>query len=428
MVETRTRERARGLAESRTTPLSEALTKELGCIAQDLITRGLFTSTMLVSRSKVAAEASLAKRADVIASTIQEVCERHDVRQTTGLVDELTAIFDEVFNGQVETVEREFSNAIPDAVTKLCPDTKLHVDVRRFVESLALFAEGLPMSEEVTQGAVATDGSVRRPIVFICHMKQDSDEAESLFDRLTKAGAGPWLDKRCLVLGDEWEKEIGTAVDTADVFVVCLRPEFDEIGFRQREVRWAIEALQRRPPGQGFIVPFIVEPCELPNWCKPFHAGGDLSKRTSFEDLVRGIEKHYGQKLIPREQTGPSQGSGPRRQHLATVGKASAGSSSCGDDGLSELAVTLLRQAVDSQGRLLVSEHLGGVSYGSIDLKGRDHREMVRHDAALKELTDRSMFERRALPSAKTRREALYEVTVDGYALHDQLGPTSTRT
>ena len=74
-------------------------------------------------------------------------------------------------------------------------------------------------------------------------MKQDSDEAESLFDRLTKAGAGPWLDKRCFVLGDEWEKEIGTAVDTADVFVVCLRPEFDEIGFRQREVRWAIEAL-----------------------------------------------------------------------------------------------------------------------------------------------------------------------------------------
>ncbi len=143
---------------------------------------------------------------------------------------------------------------------------------------------------------------------------------------------------------------------------------------------------------------------------------------------MRGIEKHYGQKLVPHEQYGPSQASGPRHQHTATVGEAKSGSSSWGDEGLSELAVTLLRQAIDSQGRLLVSEHLGGVSYGSIDMKGRYHREMMKHDAALKELTDRGMFDRRALPSAKTSREALYEVTVDGYALHDQLGPTSTRT
>jgi hypothetical protein len=59
----------------------------------------------------------------------------------------------------------------------------------------------------------------------------------------------PWLDKYKLVLGDDWEAEIKKAVRTADCFVVCLKPGFDDTGFRQQEVRWALDALNLRPPG-----------------------------------------------------------------------------------------------------------------------------------------------------------------------------------
>lgn len=130
------------------------------------------------------------------------------------------------------------------------------------------------------------------PNVFVCYAKEDVVKAEEVFVELRTAGADPWLDKRKLVLGDEWEHEIKKAVRGADAFVACLRPGFDDIGFRQQEVRWAIEALQRRPPGKGFIIPFIIEPCALPDWCKPFHAGGDLSKATTIDELIRAVEKH----------------------------------------------------------------------------------------------------------------------------------------
>lgn len=134
----------------------------------------------------------------------------------------------------------------------------------------------------------------KRPKVFICHANEDAKIARELYQHLTAAGADPWLDKKKLVLGDDWEREIKKAVAGADAFVVCLRPGFDDVGFRQKEVRWAIEALQLRPPGRGFIIPFIIEPCEIPDWCVPFHAGGDLSKPTSVGELLRAVAKHSG--------------------------------------------------------------------------------------------------------------------------------------
>ena len=133
--------------------------------------------------------------------------------------------------------------------------------------------------------------------VFICYSKQDRKEAEELFDRLKEAGADPWMDKKKLVLGDNWEQEIKSAVAQSDAFLVCLRPGFNDTGFRQREIRWAIEALERRPLGRGFIIPFIVQPCQfsdLPEWCTPIHVGSDLTARTSFEEVLRALEKHQG--------------------------------------------------------------------------------------------------------------------------------------
>ena len=138
----------------------------------------------------------------------------------------------------------------------------------------------------------------KKPRVFICYVKPDERKAVGLYYRLLTVGADPWVDKRRLELGDDWKHEIKKAVAEADAFVVCLRPGFNETGFRQKEVKMALDALQVRPPGRGFIIPYIVEPCELPDWCEAIHAGPDLTKRTKFEDLRRAVEKHCGVKLL----------------------------------------------------------------------------------------------------------------------------------
>ncbi len=132
------------------------------------------------------------------------------------------------------------------------------------------------------------------PSAFICYAKHDAARARELHSHLEAIGVNPWLDKEKLRGGDDWKHEISQAVSSADVFVVLLRPGFDDIGFRQQEVRWAIEALQLRPPGRGFIIPFIVEPCSLPTWCRGIHAGSDLSKASSLRYLREAIEKQSG--------------------------------------------------------------------------------------------------------------------------------------
>lgn len=132
----------------------------------------------------------------------------------------------------------------------------------------------------------------QRPKVFICYMKEDLGRAREIYHHLRSVGVDPWLDKEQLVHGDDWEEEIRKAVAKADLFVVCLQPRLDRPGFRQKEVSRAKEAAELRPPGTPFIIPFIVEPCELPDWCRRYHAGEYDSQPTTLEELERSIRKH----------------------------------------------------------------------------------------------------------------------------------------
>ncbi|MCG8408625.1 MAG: DUF4062 domain-containing protein [Phycisphaerales bacterium] len=132
------------------------------------------------------------------------------------------------------------------------------------------------------------------PTVFICYAKRDSAKADEIYQHLRAAGVSVWMDRHSLFLGDNWKEEIRKAVINADVFVVLLSKGFDEAGFRQTELRWAIKALETRPPNSCFIIPFIIEPISLPEWCQPIHAGVDLSRPTSFEELILALEKQIG--------------------------------------------------------------------------------------------------------------------------------------
>lgn len=130
------------------------------------------------------------------------------------------------------------------------------------------------------------------PRIFISYMKADRSKAGELFDRLQRMGATPWLDERSLLLGDVFEDKIREAIDACDGFVVLLGPDFDRVGFRQREVRLALKALEKRPLTQPFILPFLVRPCRVPSWCESFHTG-DPSRPTSIDDFLYSIAMHF---------------------------------------------------------------------------------------------------------------------------------------
>jgi formylglycine-generating enzyme required for sulfatase activity len=129
----------------------------------------------------------------------------------------------------------------------------------------------------------------KRPLkVFLCHAHADRDAVRALYTRLTNDGVDAWLDKEKLLGGQNWRMEIRTAVEEADVVVVCHSKEFNKEGFRQREVKWALDAAMEKPEGTIFIIPARLEECEVIKSLSDWH-WVDLFEENGYEMLMRAL-------------------------------------------------------------------------------------------------------------------------------------------
>ena len=61
--------------------------------------------------------------------------------------------------------------------------------------------------------------------VFLCHASADKPKIIELYKHLAKIGwIKPWLDKKDLIPGQNWEVEISKVVRQSQVVLVCLSP------------------------------------------------------------------------------------------------------------------------------------------------------------------------------------------------------------
>jgi hypothetical protein len=109
-----------------------------------------------------------------------------------------------------------------------------------------------------------------------------------LYTRLTKDGVDAWLDKEKLLPGQDWELEIRKAVREADVVVVCLSKQFNQAGFRQKEVRLALDTAMEQPEGEIFIIPARLEECDTLESLRKWH-WVDLFEDDGYENLMRAL-------------------------------------------------------------------------------------------------------------------------------------------
>jgi tetratricopeptide (TPR) repeat protein len=123
--------------------------------------------------------------------------------------------------------------------------------------------------------------------VFLCHAHGDKKAVRDLYLHLTKDGIDAWLDKEKLLPGQDWEYEIRKAVRKADVVVVCLSKQFNKAGFRQKEVRLALDTAMEKAEGDIFIIPARLEECDTLeslrhlHWVDLFEEGGYQKLRNS---------------------------------------------------------------------------------------------------------------------------------------------------
>ena len=126
--------------------------------------------------------------------------------------------------------------------------------------------------------------------IFLCYAKEDFEKVEKLYESLKERGHVPWMDKKNLLPGQNWENEIRKAIQGADLFIACMsRQSVSKRGFVQKEVQFALDVLGEIPHGQIFLIPVRLEPCKIPDHLRSFQ-WVDFDSNDFRERLYKAIE------------------------------------------------------------------------------------------------------------------------------------------
>jgi len=129
----------------------------------------------------------------------------------------------------------------------------------------------------------------KRPLrIFLCHSPTDREVVHALYARLINDGMDVWLGKENLLPGQDSELVIRKAVSSADVVIVCLSMGFNQAGYRQKEVRIALNEAEMQPEGTIFIIPVRLEECEILESIKRW-AWVDLFEVDAYEKLILAL-------------------------------------------------------------------------------------------------------------------------------------------
>ncbi len=113
--------------------------------------------------------------------------------------------------------------------------------------------------------------------VFVSYAREDRQTALQVHERLLKEGSSPWIDCRDILPGQNWQLHIDRASFDANLVVLLLSTKsVTKRGFVQKEANAAIERLKEKLPDDIYVIPILLEPCEVPT---------HLSTRLQYVDL-----------------------------------------------------------------------------------------------------------------------------------------------
>ena len=143
--------------------------------------------------------------------------------------------------------------------------------------------------------------------VFISYAKEDQERALAYYDLLCQEGVEPWLDIKRLLPGQNWEAEIERALSDSHVVVLLLsRHSISKRGLVQKEINSAIEALRRKRPDDIYIIPLLIEPCNVPDYIAGRLQYTDMSRPESWPKVVEALRLAAKQQSLEVGQGTPA--------------------------------------------------------------------------------------------------------------------------
>jgi hypothetical protein len=129
--------------------------------------------------------------------------------------------------------------------------------------------------------------------IFISYAREDKEAIVRLYEDLKGHGYSLWLDLIDLKGGQEWEEEIGIALEDAAMALICLsNRSVSKRGYINREIRKVLELVEYMPEGGVFLIPVRLEDCDYPRRLSRWQVV-DLFEDDGFERLVEAIDSAF---------------------------------------------------------------------------------------------------------------------------------------
>ncbi len=151
--------------------------------------------------------------------------------------------------------------------------------------------------------------------IFISYAKEDIIYAEKLYDYLLSKNYNPWLDKKKLNAGQNWEFHIQDALHKADFIVLLLsKTSVGKRGYVQREFRKALEYCEYKLDSDIYVIPLKIDDCEVPMNLQKFQWIELIDD--AFDQIVKSIEIQRSSLLNTSNSLEISNQSVPREKHI----------------------------------------------------------------------------------------------------------------
>jgi hypothetical protein len=128
------------------------------------------------------------------------------------------------------------------------------------------------------------------PQIFLSYAREDGEEVETLYQKLSDAGFKPWMDQKDILPGEKWELAIHKAIRRSDFCLVCLSANsIDKRGWIQREIRLALDIWDEMLDSDIYLIPVRLEDCEVPERLRKFQ-WVSLFEEDGWTQLARAIQ------------------------------------------------------------------------------------------------------------------------------------------
>lgn len=100
---------------------------------------------------------------------------------------------------------------------------------------------------------------------FLSYAREDFEFVNSIFNLLTAHGYLPWMDKRLLLPGQDWQQEIVRSIKASDAFIVFFSSNsVGKRGVFQKELKLALDQLDYLLENDVYILPILIDECKVP--------------------------------------------------------------------------------------------------------------------------------------------------------------------